>query len=191
MIKTNTEPTRVTIARARAGEEAALIELYEWYKPRIQRFLYYRTRDRHAAEDLTTEVFLRMLQNLPSFQFQGTPFQAWLFQIARNLVVDDFRKQSVRNHEPIDEALAANQEPPEEIAQGRILRTELQNALLELTDGQLDVITLRFIAGQSIADVAQALEKSESAVKSLQARGLKALEQRLAAREVTNEPSRQ
>jgi RNA polymerase sigma-70 factor (ECF subfamily) len=190
MIRTNDEPTRATIARAKAGEEAALIELYEWYKPRIQRFLYYRIRDRHAAEDLTTEVFLRMLQNLSSFHFQGSPFQSWLFRIARNLVVDDFRKQSVRNHEPIDEALAAKEDPPDQIAQGRILRAELQNALLELTPDQLDVITLRFIAGQSIADVAQALEKSESAVKSLQARGLRTLEQRLATREMTNGPSR-
>jgi RNA polymerase sigma-70 factor (ECF subfamily) len=190
MTKENDEPTKAIIARARAGEEAALIELYEWYKPRVYRFLYYRLRDKHAAEDLTTEVFLRMLQNLPSFQFQGTPFQAWLFQIARNLVVDDFRKQSIRNHDPLDEALEANEAPPEEITQGRMLKAGLQDALLELTAGQLDVITLRFIAGQSIADVAQALDKSESAVKSLQARGLKTLEQRLVGQEVTNELSR-
>lgn len=186
----NDEPSKAIIARARAGEEAALIELYEWYKPRVYRFLYYRLRDKHSAEDLTTEVFLRMLQSLPSFQFQGTPFQAWLFQIARNLVVDDFRRQSVRNHDPLDEVLEANEELPEEIAQGRMMKAELQDALLELTAGQLDVIALRFIAGQSIADVAQALDKSESAVKSLQARGLKALEQRLAGEEVTNELSR-
>lgn len=186
----NDEPSKAIIARARAGEEAALIELYEWYKPRVYRFLYYRLRDKHSAEDLTTEVFLRMLQSLPSFQFQGTPFQAWLFQIARNLVVDDFRRQSVRNHDPLDEVLEANEELPEDIAQGRMMKAELQDALLELTAGQLDVIALRFIAGQSIADVAQALDKSESAVKSLQARGLKALEQRLAGEEVTNELSR-
>jgi RNA polymerase sigma-70 factor (ECF subfamily) len=190
MKSANDEPTRATIARARAGEEAALIELYEWYKPRILRFLYYRLGDKHAAEDLTTEVFLRMLQNLPSFQFQGTPFQAWLFQIARNLVVDDFRKQRVRNHEPIDEMLVASEALPEEIAQGRMLKAKLRDALLELTADQLDVITLRFIAGQSIADVAQALDKSESAVKSLQARGLKTLEELLAGQEVTHEPSR-
>jgi RNA polymerase sigma-70 factor (ECF subfamily) len=189
-MKGHDEPTKATVARARAGEEAALIELYEWYKPRIHRFLYYRLGDRHAAEDLTTEVFLRMLQHLPGFQFQGIPFQAWLFQIARNLVVDDFRKQSIRNHEPIDEALEANEALPEEIAQGRMMKAEIRDALLELTASQLDVITLRFIANQSIADVAQALDKSESAVKSLQARGLKALEQRLAGQEVTNEPSR-
>jgi RNA polymerase sigma-70 factor (ECF subfamily) len=190
MTKKNDEPTKAIIARARAGDEAALIELYQWYKPRIHRFLYYRLRDKHAAEDLTTEVFLRMLQNLPSFQFQGIPFQAWLFQIARNLVVDDFRRQSVRNHEPIDEALEANEALPEEIAQRRMLKAELREALLGLTTSQLDVITLRFIAGHSIADVAQALDKSESAVKSLQARGLKTLEQLLTGQEVTNEPTR-
>lgn len=189
MTMTNGEPTRATIARAQAGEESALVELYEWYKPRIQRFLYYRLGDKHAAEDLTTEVFLRMLQNLPDFKFQGIPFQGWLFQIARNLVVDDFRRQSVRNHEPLDETLEANEKPLEEVALGRIVWTELQAALQELPAAQLDVITLRFIAGQSIAAVAQALDRSESAVKSLQARGLRTLAQRLATQEVTNEPS--
>lgn len=189
MTMTNGEPTQATIARAKAGEEAALVKLYEWYKPRIQRFLYYRIGDRHAAEDLTTEVFLRMLQKLPDFQFQGIAFQAWLFQIARNLVVDDFRRQSIRNHEPLDETLAANEKLPEEVALGRIVSTELQASLQELPAAQLDVIVLRFIAGQSIAAVAQALDKSESAIKSLQARGLRALAQRLATQEVTNEPS--
>jgi RNA polymerase sigma-70 factor (ECF subfamily) len=70
-----------------------------------------------------------------------------------------------------------------------MLRAELQDALMELTADQKDVIALRFIADQSIAEVAQALDKSESAVKSLQARGLKALEQRLAGREVIHELS--
>jgi RNA polymerase sigma-70 factor (ECF subfamily) len=189
MNKTKDEPTKATIIRAMAGEEAALIELYEWYKPRIYRFLYYRLGNKHAAEDLTTELFLRMLQKLSSFRFQGIPFQAWLFQIARNLVVDDFRRQSVRLHEPIDETLQANEALPEEIAQRSMLRGELQDALMELTADQKDVIALRFIAGQSIAEVAQTLDKSESAVKSLQARGLKTLEQRLAGKEVIHELS--
>ncbi len=190
MTRPTNEPTKATVARARAGEEAALIALYEWYKPRIHRFLYYRLGDRQAAEDLTTEVFLRMIQGLPGYQFRGSPFQAWLFQIARNLVVDDARKQSLRDHEPLDETFAASEAAPEEIAQGRMVSAELRSALLDLTAGQLDVIVLRFVAGLPIADVAQVLDKSESAIKSLQARGLKALAQRLADEEVSHEPSK-
>jgi RNA polymerase sigma-70 factor (ECF subfamily) len=190
MKRKSDQPTNGTIARAKAGEEAALITIYEWYKPRIQRFMHYRLGNRHAAEDLTTEVFLRMLQHLPGFRLQDSSFQAWLFQIARNLVVDDFRKQSVRDHEPINETLEGDEEQPEEIAQYRMQSAELQEALLELTDGQLDVIGLRFIADLSIGEVAQTLEKSESAVKSLQARGLRSLQQRLTAEEVSYGTSR-
>jgi RNA polymerase sigma-70 factor (ECF subfamily) len=183
-------PNNGTIARAKAGEEAALIDLYEWYQPRIFRFMHYRIGIKDRAENLTTEVFLRMLQHLPDFRFQNSSFQAWLFQIARNLVVDDFRRQSVRDHEPIDESLESDEAPPDEIADGRMRCDQLREALLELTEAQLDVIVLRFIVGLSIADVARSLEKSESAVKSLQARGLKSLRQCLTVREVIYETSR-
>ena len=183
-------PTNRTIACAKAGEEAALTDIYEWYRPRILRFMRYRIRNKETAENLTTEVFLRMLQHLPGFRFQNSSFEAWLFQIARNLVVDDFSRQSIRAHEPIDESLESDEAPLDEIADGRMLCAELRLALLELTEGQLDVIVLRFIVGLSIADVARALEKSESAVKSLQARGLKSLRQHLATQEVIYETSR-
>ena len=182
-------PTNGTIARAKAGEEAALISIYEWYRPRILRFVHYRIGNRDAAENLTTEVFLRMLQHLPHFRFKNSSFQAWLFQIARNLVVDDFRRQNVRDHEPIDEFLESDEEPLDEIAAVRMRCDELRDALLELTEAQFDVIALRFIAGLSIADVARSLKKSESAVKSLQARGLKSLRQRLTVREIIYETS--
>jgi RNA polymerase sigma-70 factor (ECF subfamily) len=190
MKRTTDVPTNGTIARAKAGEEAALIEIYECYKPRILRFMHYRIRNREAAENLTTEVFLRMLQHLPGFRFQNSSFEAWLFQIARNLIVDDFRRQSIRDHEPIDEFLETDELPPDEIAAGRMRCDELREALLKLTEAQLDVVALRFIVGLSVKDVARTLEKSESAVKSLQARGLKSLRQRLTVQEVIYETSR-
>jgi RNA polymerase sigma-70 factor (ECF subfamily) len=183
-------PTKGTVARAKAGEEAALIDLYEWYRPRIFRFMHYRIGHKDKAENLTTEVFLRMLQHLPDFRFQNSSFQAWLFQIARNLVVDNFRRQSIRDHEPIDESLESDEAPLDEIADDRMMCDVLREALMELTESQLDVIALRFIVGLPIADVARTLEKSESAVKSLQARGLKSLRQRLAVKEVIYETSR-
>ena len=176
MKETDNQPSKALIARGKAGEEAALVAIYQWYRPKIQRFLHYRLRHRQTAEDLTTEVFLRMLKHLPDYRLQGGTFQGWLFQIARNLVVDQFRRQSVRDHEPIDENLEADIIPPEDVAHHQMLSLEIREAFQELTEGQLDVISLRFIAELSIADVAQALNKSESAVKSLQARGLRTLQ---------------
>jgi RNA polymerase sigma-70 factor (ECF subfamily) len=168
-----------TIARAKAGDEVALAAIYEAYKSKIQRFLYYRVGDRQAAEDLTTDVFLRMLEHLEGYRMQGTPFQAWLFQIARNLAVDYFRKQGVRNHLALQPTMPANGDSPDTVVARSLTNDQLRRALQQLTDGQSDVIVLRFIAGMSIAEVAETLEKSESAVKSLQARGLDALHNRL------------
>lgn len=179
--------TKSTIARAKAGDEAALGALYEAYKSKIQRFLYYRVGDRQAAEDLTTEVFLRMLEHLEGYRMQGTPFQAWLFQIARNLAVDYFRKQNVRNHLSLEPTMPANGDSPDTVAARSLTNDRLRRALQQLTEGQSDVIVLRFIAGMSIAEVAETLEKSESAVKSLQARGLDALHNRLSQWKVAHE----
>lgn len=180
----DSEPTKGTIARAMAGDEAALVAIYEWYKPRVQRFMYYRIGHKQAAEDLTTELFLRVMRSLPAFRFRTSSFQAWLFQIARNLAVDYYRKQSVRKHEPLYETLVAADLTPEAEADQSMLNAELRSALQELTEAQFDVIVLRFISELPIADVAEGLGKSESAVKSLQARGLKALYDRLLEREV-------
>ncbi|HSM55471.1 MAG TPA: sigma-70 family RNA polymerase sigma factor [Candidatus Sulfomarinibacteraceae bacterium] len=175
------------IARAKSGDDAALTAIYDAYKQKVQRYLYYRIGNLHTAEDLTTEVFLRVIENLPAYRFQEAPFQAWVFQIARNLAVDHFRRQQHRNHLPLDTTLPANGDGPDALAARSVTSEQLSSALHQLTDGQRDVIVLRFIAEMTIADVAQALGKSESAVKGLQARGLEALNRVLSKRKVTHE----
>jgi len=179
-----------TIARAKAGDESATVAIYEAYRAKVQRYFHYRVGHRQAAEDLTTEVFLRVIENLPNYRQQNVPFQAWLFQIARNLAVDYFRRQSVRDHVPLDERITSNGEAPDSFVARSLVGEELQQALQRLTDGQSDVIVMRFIADMSIAEVAGALNKSESAVKSLQARGLEALHRILTQRKVVHERSR-
>lgn len=176
-----------TIARARAGDDTALTAIYEAYQPKIQRFLYYRVGDRHAAEDLTTEVFLRVIENLPDYRIQDAPLQAWIFQIARNLAIDHFRRQSVRDHLALDASFPANGDGPDTIAARSLVGDQLRGALDQLTEGQADVIVLRFISALSIAETAQTLNKSESAVKALQARGLEALHRVLSNRMVSYE----
>jgi RNA polymerase sigma-70 factor, ECF subfamily len=190
MHRTQEEPNKGMVARAMAGDELALIAIYQWYKPKVQRFLHYRIGNQQAAEDLTTEVFLRVLRHLPDYRFRNSSFRAWLFQIARNLAVDYFRKQSVRNHEPLDEALVASGLTPETEAAKSMLSSELKSALSQLTEAQFDVIVMRFISDLPIAEVAEGLGKSESAVKSLQARGLKALYELMSEREVSLETIR-
>ena len=167
--------TDALIARARAGNAASIGALYERYQAGVFRYLYYRVGDRQAAEDLTGEVFLRMIGALPRYRQGGVPFKAWIFQIARNLAVDHFRKQSVRDHVGLDEALVDPQEAVEEAADRSLTSEALKAALQSLTVDQREVILLRFVAGMPIAQVAGILNKSESAVKALQRRGLNAL----------------
>ena len=179
--------TNSTIAQAKAGDDSALTAIYRLYQPKVQRFFYYRVGDRYVAEDLTTEVFLRVIEKLPQYRIQQAPLQAWIFQIARNLAVDHFRRQNVRNDVGLDVSIPTNGDGPDALTARSLVSDELRSAVELLTESQADVIVLRFISGLSIAETAQTLEKSESAVKSLQSRGLEALHRVLANREVAYE----
>ena len=95
------------ITRAQSGNPEACGALYTHYHQAIYRYLYYRTGDPHTAEDLTSEVFLKMVQALPRYRPQGVPFQAWLFQIARNQAIDHFRRSNARPTAILDESLAS------------------------------------------------------------------------------------
>jgi RNA polymerase sigma-70 factor, ECF subfamily len=177
------------VAKAKAGEDSALTAIYETYQPKIQKFLYYRVGNLHAAEDLTTEVFLRVIENLPKYRVSDIPFQAWIFQIARNLAIDYFRRQSVRRHEQIDESVPCNGDGPDAIVNHTLVAERLREALDHLTDGQSDVLVMRFISGLSIAETAQSLNRSEGAVKALQARGLEAMNRVLSQKMVSYDES--
>src|SRR3954449_112804 len=82
---------RALVARAQAGERAALEELYLLHFDRIYSYLHLSVGNRHDAEDLTTQTFLKMLEAIGRFRWQSAPFSAWLFRIAHNLAMDHFR----------------------------------------------------------------------------------------------------
>src|SRR5512138_2795643 len=175
-----TEPSHL-MRQAQAGDRAALGELYDQHWPSVFRYLYYRVGDRQAAEDLAAEVFARMLEALPRYRPTAVPFKAWLFQIARNLAIDHFRKGGGRVAVSLDPEM---ENPMEEDPYSRVERSltnaRLQSALSTLNPDQRDVIILRIIGEMPIGEVAQALGKSEDAVKGLQRRGLIALRDTLA-----------
>lgn len=168
-----------TIVRAGKGDSSALTRLYEQCRPGLYRFLYYRVGDPQAAEDLTSEVFLRMLRALERYRPQGIAFEAWLYQIARNLAIDYQRSLRSRNHLPLEEALLSGNEGVDHVVERRLNSQVLVNALGKLGDEQRDVVVLRFVSGLSTAQVAQALHKTEDSVKALQRRGLSALRELL------------
>ena len=172
------------IKRAQQGDVTVLAELYERYHLSVFRYLYYRVGDRETAEDLTSEVFERMLRFVGGFQPPSSSFQAWLFQIARNLSTDHFRKMSVRSDVELEEELLHQHTHSEGSIDRALTIAELRNAMSQLTEDQREVLVMRFVAGMPIAEVARVLDRSEDAIKGLQRRGLTALRQILTEWEI-------
>ena len=173
------------VLRAQQGSEVAAGELYERYYQPIFRFVYYRTGNQRVAEDLTSEVFLKMVQKIQGFQTKDGNFQGWLFRIAQNIVIDYYRKTLVHPEVPIDEELAKDAESVLSEVSKKMTEETLLQGLQRLNEDQRSVIILRFIAGLPIAQVAGTLNKSEDAVKGLQRRGLLALREVLDRWEVS------
>ena len=167
--------TSDTITQAQNGDTRILSALYQRYQVRIFRYLYYRTGDLQAAEDLTSEVFLRMLRSITNYRSKGVSFDAWLFQIARNVCIDHYRKSRHREHLPLKDELVAKGEQVDHTVERELISETLAEALVQLNETQRDVIVMRFVVGMRISQVAQSLQKSEDSIKGLQRRGLIAL----------------
>ena len=173
------------IRRAQNGETIVVSDIYDRYQRGIFRYLYYRVGDQQTAEDLTSEVFLRMIEKLSSYQDHRISFQAWLFQIARNLSIDHYRKMSIRKNVQFEEEFPSPGEEPLELIDRELTSDKLNRALGELPDNQRDVIVMRFVVGMPIGEVAETLHKTDDSIKGLQRRALLALREILTEWEVT------
>jgi RNA polymerase sigma-70 factor, ECF subfamily len=168
---------RLLIEAAQA-DPARFAELYENNFERVYSYAITRVNDRAEAEDVTAEVFHHALANLKKYEWRGIPFAAWLFRIAANLISDRWQKR--KHEQPIDE--------PEQIESIQAGSTEFEEVerkatLFRLVDTlpaeQQRVVVLRFVEQKSIKEVAQAIRKTEGAVKQLQFRALTSLRARM------------
>lgn len=162
---------------ARAGDVEAFGALYDHYHSSIYRFIYYRVSNQATAEDLLSETFFRALRSMASFKWQGKDFGAWLMTIARNLVVDHYKAGRTRLEMTTDD-LSAHQEVqggPEDEVLARLTNDILREALRALPAEQQECLVLRFLSGQSIAETALALGRTEGAIKQLQLRAVRNL----------------
>ena len=171
------------VKQAQAGDRSAFAELYEMYYDQIYRYVAFKCGNRIEAEDLSGEVFLKMIESIHSFRFRGFPFTSWLYRIAHNVVVDNFRRKGRRPTVPLDNAVNAASDAHsdlERLAEVSLTMREVVSAMDKLTDLQREVVTLRFAAGLSIAETAEAVGRKENAVKALQHAGIKKLRDALA-----------
>jgi len=182
--ESETQRVRGLVDRAQQGDRDALEELYLIHFDRIYSYLHVSVGNRHDAEDLTTQTFLKMLEKINKFRWQSAPFSAWLFRIAHNLAMDHFR--ATRRWQP-------EEEPPEPepddttSAEAGALESIGRKSMLELIEDlspeQQQVLTLKFVFNFANAEAATILGKTEGAIKSLQHRALVSLQKQLEKRE--------
>jgi RNA polymerase sigma-70 factor (ECF subfamily) len=157
---------------ARELDEPALCTIFETYYLPLYRYIYQHLRHRATAEDLTAEVFSRMLEQLAKGRGPDQHLRAWLYRVAHNLVIDHTRRQVHRDHEPLDEGLVSNGQDLETEVHGAIQRERAAAALQRLTPMQRAVIILKYLEGYTNKEIALMLDLSVGAVKALQHRGL-------------------
>ena len=165
------------LAAAMQYSNAALGELYDRYEAKIYSYVYRRTGDQTLAEDMTAQVFLRMLESIRDHKAWRSSFSGWLYRIAHNLVVDHYRRRDRQSTVDIDEAppIAADIEDPVAIAEMHLDAERLRAAIRRLTDDQAEVVSLRFLEGYNISEVAAMTARTEGAIKALQYRAVATL----------------
>lgn len=168
------------IHSAQNGDGEAFGKLYDEYMPRIYRFIFLKTSRKQDAEDITHQVFLNAWKNIGGYVPQGFPFSSWLYRIASNAVIDYYRTK--RDHQDIETV------PEERFAEAPELEKRLDIALNvevvktslgRLETDQQNVLIMKFVDELSNGEIAQALGKSEGAVRVIQHRALKQLKKYL------------
>ena len=171
---------RRLVERGQQGDRDALEELYLIHFDRIYSYLHMSVGNRHDAEDLTTQTFLKMLESIGKFRFRAAPFSAWLFRIAHNLAMDHFRAaRRWQPEEDVPEPIGSEELSAEDEAMHSIGRQSMLELIDELSPEQRQVLTLKFVFNFGNSEVATILGKTEGAVKSLQHRALVSLQKQI------------
>jgi len=168
------------IRSAVGGDSSAFGSLYDRYQPAIYRFIVVKVGSREEAEDITHHVFLSAWANVGSYKHRGHPFSSWLYQIARNMVIDHYRAKhddiSLDKLDP-DSSIIPSVEHVDVAMKMRL--EKVSAAIAELKPDYQDVIILRFVEDLPLKEVAAILKKSEGAIKLAQHRAIKELKKKL------------
>lgn len=160
------------IRRAQQGDSEAISALYQRHADAIYRYILYRVPTDADAEDLTAEVFLKMVEGLPDYKFTGIPFEAWLYRIAAARVADFHRHTYRHPQTELSDTVADHGAQPEEQMQQSQELEGLRQVLDQFSEEEQTLLILRFVERKSHKEVAAILGKTPAAVKAAQHRVL-------------------
>ena len=172
-----TESEKEYLQLAKAYDVTALAAIYDHFEAKIYSYIYHRVGNQFVAQDLTSQVFLRVLESIQQDRAWETSFSGWLYRIAHNLVIDYYRRRGRTTQVSLDDMsiLQSKSESPENAAERSLAADHLRMAINQLTEEQAQVITLRFLESLSITEVADNMGKTEGAIKALQYRAVSSL----------------
>jgi RNA polymerase sigma-70 factor (ECF subfamily) len=171
-----TDQLKGLLVQARSGNEAAFTQLYDLFFEKIYRFTFFRVGHKEVAEDLTEDVFIKAFSNLHSLQ-QDQVFESWLYQIARNRIIDYYRsKKQIVALDEVENTLEYETNVID------ILNLESQQKIFikilkELSAEQQMVIKLKFLEGLENDEIASLMEKNEGAIRVIQHRAIAKLKE--------------
>lgn len=168
------------VDRLHSLDAQAVGEIHDRYYAVVYRYARFRLNDDQLAEDLTSDVFVRLIEALQLGKGPRTTIQGWLLGTTANLVADHYRRAYRHPQAELTEQVPANGPQPDDLAARSELGRHLQQALTALTPDQQDVVALRFGAGLSLEEAASSLGKEPNAIKALQFRAMAALRRQLA-----------
>ncbi|MCK9187063.1 MAG: sigma-70 family RNA polymerase sigma factor [Candidatus Colwellbacteria bacterium] len=170
------EDEQKLVVEAKGGKTEAFGQLYDYYLPMIYRFILIKIGHREEAEDLTHQVFLKAWQNISSYTEQGFPFSSWLYRIARNSIIDHYRKSKPSiNIDKLANIEELTFRPNIKKLDDKKNIAKVMKCLDDLKDMEKDVVILRFIEEMSVKETAESIGKTEGATKVIQHRALKKL----------------
>ena len=169
---------RLAVARSKEGDREALRYLYVVYSHNIYGYVRSIVHDEHEAEDVTQQVFAKLMTAIVKYDDRGIPFFAWLLRLARNLAIDHLRANRVT---PTESVLDPDTSATIDLDQAETMR----EALATLPDGQRRVVLMRHVIGLSPGEIADHLGRSEGSIHGLHHRGRRALQRELERLEST------
>ena len=177
---------RAQVRRAARGDEQAAGALFDRYYPRVYRYARARLGTDVEAEDVASETFARVLKGIADFKWKGAGFEAWLFRIASNLVVDA-RRAAGRQHPSGDvpEDATPVEHGPEDVTLRKEVVGDVRDVLAKLPPDQREVLILRFAAELDTHEVGRVMNRNPNAVRQLQFRALTGMRRMMGAEEAT------